>query len=98
MERIPCEFANTVACPVFVKIGKCFEDKHHTFYPAYEYTTPTEKRFRQLGENIVRMCRNSHNIEHATKPIPEKPSINVMQQAIKSAGEAQRNGEAVQQS
>lgn len=74
--RVPCQFAETKACPVFVAEGECYEDTHHLYYPAKEYQTPREKRFRKLGVNVVDMCRHLHNVEHAVwirtpKPDPE---------------------------
>lgn len=82
MERIPCQFANTDACDLYRQTGRCFEDDHHLFYPRAEYKTKTERNFRLLGANIIRICRNLHNIEHAIFPKPEKPDEDVMLAAI----------------
>ena len=59
-----------------------FADDHHIYWPASEYTTPVEKRFRALECNIVRgICRCIHNEEH-TFPPPEKPSVPEMRQQV----------------
>lgn len=63
-----------------------FADDHHTKFPAHEYTTPLEKKFRALEVNIVRgMCRCLHDLEHLKEP-PQKPSRRVMRSLVE--GEA----------
>lgn len=69
-----------------------FADDHHKFWPRDEYTTPTEKKFRNLECNIVRgICRCLHDLEHLKKP-PKKPTLNIMREAIE-AERNNRNGE-----
>lgn len=69
-----------------------YGDTHHKCWPASEYTTPTEKKYRNLEVNIVRgMCRCLHNLEHLKKP-PKKPTLMVMIEAIE-AERNNRNGE-----
>lgn len=52
-----------------------FADDHHKYWPAYEYATPLEKRFRMAEVNVVRgICRCLHNLEHLKQP-PAKPSV-----------------------
>jgi len=59
-----------------------FADDHHRFWPANEYRTPVEKKFRNLECNIVRgICRCLHNQEHM-KPPPEKPSVAQMRREV----------------
>lgn len=82
MERVPCQFENTDTCPVFRVQGECYEDKHHLFYPRSEYRTSTERQFRNLGENAVKICRNLHNTEHHVFEIPDKPDVELMRMAI----------------
>lgn len=82
MERVACQFAGTEACHVFRKNGACFEDVHHLFYPKSEYQEPIEKRFRELDENKVRMCRDLHNTEHHVFEIPGKPDLEIMRLAV----------------
>lgn len=59
-----------------------FADDHHRYWPAYNYQTPTEKKFRNLEVNIVRgICRCMHDLEHLKKP-PQKPTVEEMRQAV----------------
>lgn len=59
-----------------------FADDHHLLWPAPDYRRPIEQAYRQLECNIVRgMCRCLHDLEHLKEP-PEKPSIEVMKEAI----------------
>ena len=59
-----------------------FADDHHEVWPACEYTTPLEKRYRNLEVNIVRgICRCMHDLEHL-KQKPPKPSVAKMKEAI----------------
>lgn len=82
MERIPCSFVGTAECAVFRVEGMCREDKHHLFWPRSEYAPGPESRFRNLGENVVRICRNLHNLEHAVFPPPDKPDPEIMRMAV----------------
>jgi hypothetical protein len=69
-----------------------YADDHHEYWPASEYTTPTEKKFRQLEGNIVRgMCRCLHNLEHLKKP-PKKPMLETMREALEAERNARNNG------
>jgi len=72
-----------VECRLRDTVG-CFEDVHHEFYPKNRYRTHIEKQFRELPENKQRMCRQQHNDIHATREIPEKPSLEEMRLAIVS--------------
>lgn len=82
LQRIPCN--PELPCPVRETIG-CFEDVHHQMHPAADYTTPLERTFRELPENKDRRCRNIHNIEHETMPVPEKPDESLMALAVVEA-------------
>lgn len=63
-----------------------FADDHHVYWPACEYTTPLEKRFRKLEINIVRgLCRCLHKEEH-TFPPPQKPSPEFMKEMVDNHG------------
>lgn len=70
----------------------CFEDTHHRYYPAHEYRSPTEKRFRELDENKIRMCRQMHNFEHAAFEPPDKPDREIMLMAIQESRNRRLNG------
>lgn len=80
MEHIPC--TNQDNCRLRNLGRGCFEDVHHEFYPRRMYQTPTEKRFRELDENKVRICRAEHDEIHAEWTIPEKPDFQVMKAAV----------------
>lgn len=59
-----------------------YADDHHKFWPGSEYTTPVEKKFRNLECNIVRgICRCMHELEHLKKP-PKKPTVPEMRQEV----------------
>lgn len=78
MSTVNCFEAND--CPNYQE--GCYTDKHHLYYPRAEYKTPLEKRFRSLGVNIVRLCRQDHDELHTTQTPPEKPSIEHMRSMI----------------
>ena len=65
----------------------CFEDKDHFYFPKHDYPTGVERRFRNLPENIIEGCRVVHDERHATTPPPEKPTIDMMREAIRLARE-----------
>lgn len=73
----------------YCKYPEPFTDNHHTYWPAPEYTTPLEKKFRGLEGNIIRgICRCLHDLEHLKKP-PAKPSIKAMRLALEQSVEAE---------
>lgn len=73
------------ACPKILRgcpYEPPYSDSHHLAWPATEYRTPIEKKYRNLEVNIVRgICRCLHNLEHLKQP-PDKPSIEYMKEAI----------------
>lgn len=80
MERIPC--ANQDSCRWQALEMGCHEDVHHQFWPRRHYKTSTEKRFRELPENKVLICRNLHDEEHALFEPPTKPDFTIMKLAL----------------
>jgi hypothetical protein len=84
MERVPCPAANTPVCPIYQQEGECFEDRHHKYWPSDEYSSRTEKQFRQLEVNKVDICRWLHNTIHAVALPPEHPTVAVMRKAIEA--------------
>ena len=62
---------------------ECVITRHHLYFPQKEYILPFEKRYRNLGENIVRLARCDHDYEHANNPPPEKPTREFMIAEIK---------------
>jgi hypothetical protein len=76
-----CPF-ETPDCKYFNLSSGCFSDIHHLYFPRREYRSPTEKRFRELSENKVQLCRQDHDDLHAVTDIPEKPDLEIMRQAI----------------
>jgi hypothetical protein len=92
MERRPCgKLKGTEDCRVFDRVGYCFEDEHHKYFPKADYQTSTEKQFRELEENKIYGCRDKHNEDHATQPIPTKPELFFMVEAIKAARRAKKD-------
>ena len=81
-ERLPCPAEGTPICPIFVQEGECFEDKHHKYWPSNEYTSRTEKEFRQLEVNKITICRWLHNTIHAVALQPEHPTVAEMRKVI----------------
>lgn len=81
-ERVPCPAEGTEFCPIFVQEGECFEDKHHKYWPSHDYTSRTEKEFRQLEVNKVTICRWLHNTIHAVALPPEHPTNAEMRKVI----------------
>jgi hypothetical protein len=67
-------------------------DLHHKFWPRSEYKTGVEKAFRQLGENVVQICRAEHDLEHAVSDPPDKPDREIMLMAIQEQRNRRSNG------
>lgn len=67
-ENTDCEA--TGICP----FPEPYQDRHHVFYEANKYQTTIERRFRELGENVLRICRCKHMEIHITETPPYKPS------------------------
>lgn len=82
MEREPCPPNMQERCPVFYQEGECYEDKHHKYWPAPEYRTKNEKKFRELEVNKIIICRWLHNTIHAVALPPEMPTPVQMKRAI----------------
>ncbi len=84
----------TADCPFYP--DRCYQDKHHLFYPESAYKTPTAKLFRSLAINIIYdMCRQKHREEHAQHRPPIMPSHETMATIIeqtKLSGEDRRHG------
>lgn len=85
MERCPPD--EVTACPLRDTAEGCFINRHHLYYPSTEYRTSVEKRFRNLGENVITLCAFKHRLLHLEKP-PRKPDIEVMRQAVEQARSA----------
>ena len=81
MSYTPCEKANE-ACRFYETELGCVSNTHHTYYPKRRYTTAVEKEFRNLPENKEQMCMAEHLELHATERPPQKPSREIMLQAI----------------
>lgn len=76
--KTPCN-ENRESCPY--QYSGCFEDTHHLMWPKRDYKTPVERRYRELPENKVQLCRDLHDLEHYQEP-PEKPSREEMLGAL----------------
>lgn len=81
-ENIPCPDGMYENCPVFDSEGECYQDEHHDYWPRRDFVRKIEKRFRNLPENKVFICRALHNAIHATTPPPEKPTREEMINAL----------------
>lgn len=58
-----------------------FEDSHHIYWPACDYNSALERKFRNLPDHVTRICRCLHNLEHLKKP-PVKPHKDDMRKAV----------------
>lgn len=47
---------------------------HHWWFPKKDYTLPTERRFRELPCQKVRLDITTHDLLHAHSEPPEKPT------------------------
>lgn len=61
----------------------CEMTRHHAYWPRREYTTPVEKRFRNLAVNVGMVCMAEHQELHMTTPAPDKPSREEMLDVIR---------------
>jgi phytoene dehydrogenase-like protein len=68
--------------PANCRFPEPFKDRQHVYHPRTEYKTATEKRFRNLGGNVIRMCRCMHERWDNAYDPPPKPSREVMLEAI----------------
>ena len=57
--------------------AQCLITNHHLYWPKPDYTTHTEKAFRELPENKVPLPRCLHDLEHLQAP-PDKPDLIAM--------------------
>ncbi len=69
-------------CPRRLSQLGCRIILHHLFWPASEYTTPLEKKFRELKINLVPMCEYEEIILHQTTEPPPKPTETLMQYVV----------------
>lgn len=81
MRRVACSEETRASCPL-AQSGACFEDVHHYAYEEKGYATRTERTWRELELNKVRICRTLHNAIHASGYLPEKPSREAMADEI----------------
>ncbi len=73
-------------CPFYP--DKCYQDRHHLYYPEAKYKGSIAKLFRSLAENIMYdMCRQKHREWHAENRPPIMPTIQQMSEAIAKAKE-----------
>lgn len=80
-EACPRPKDERAGCPWKDRKGGCYSDNHHLYWPASDYKTPLEKKFRWLPENQEQTCRWEHDEAHHELP-PEKPSIQEMRSAL----------------
>lgn len=82
IERIPCQDKIKDNCPIYELEGECYEDKHHIYWPASDYSGRIDKQFRQLEVNKVVICRWLHNTIHTVALPPEHPTATEMRKVI----------------
>lgn len=74
-EYYPCPSINGERdCPHYYRKQGCGLDRHHLYWPSAEYRNTLEKKWRNLGKNVVEVCRRLHDEIHATETPPEKPA------------------------
>lgn len=91
MENDPSYFPCPVrggepSCDYFQRTQGCHEIKAHLFYPAADYTTPAERVFRNLPENMEIRCRRFEEESHGRERPPEKPDRETMLARIIGSG------------
>jgi hypothetical protein len=78
MARRPCPNPSE-DCKYFNTPDGCFADQHHPDWPAKDYRTPLEKRYRI--SRAFHLCRLLHDIVHL-EPAPEKPTVMEMREHL----------------
>ncbi len=63
-------------CPYY-ETG-CYQDDHHAYWPKTDYEPGIERTFRNLGCNVISLCRWTHEKIHERDRPPEKPSLEHM--------------------
>jgi len=74
-----CHLENP-ACPFYP--DDCASNTHHTAWPRRDYKNSVERRFRNLPENKHQVCAFAHVLIHVNEAPPDKPTREVMLQAI----------------
>jgi len=64
------------------ELRRCFVDRHHLYFPRADYSTPLEKTFRSLGQNIIELCRWAHIQLHKEQEPPPKPDQQTMAEIV----------------
>lgn len=88
MSREACPFSND-ACKYFYypsfteeEDSGCFSDEHHLYYPRAKYVQGYEKKFRELPENKIQICRRIHDELHAQILEADKPKRRDINRAL----------------
>ena len=86
-EYFPCPAPEgESSCKYFGTEKGCHEVDGHRYFYSPDYTTTTERTFRNLPENIDRNCRRFEEELHAREQPPEKPPIDFMKERIALSG------------
>jgi len=80
-ENTDCE------APGMCRYPEPYQDNHHIFYEARDYQTSVERKFRNLGCNMIEICRCKHDEIHALEEKPDKPEVADMIEAIEYSEE-----------
>lgn len=75
-----CSAEARAACPLVQ--GCVGSDTHHFAFPANQYRTSVEKRWRELPINKEQLPRCVHNAIHSAGYVPEKPPRTEMLQEV----------------
>lgn len=87
MEYFPCPSPEgEPSCPYFNRQQACHEVQAHLYYPAADYSSPAERVFRNLPENMETRCRRFEEESHGREVPPQKPTREVMLEAITVSG------------
>lgn len=78
--RLPCDDDPT--CKYYAT--GCFEDVHHLYQNGSERTA-TERVFRELPQNKVRVCRSTHELMEREVGWLPYPPIETMREAIRES-------------
>lgn len=75
-------------CPYFERPGGCFSDQDHLYFPKSDYCGIVELEFRELPENKEQICRWEHEERNTPDKIPDKPPVDFMIGAVRTAFES----------
>jgi len=63
----------------------CHLSNHHLYWPKDAYQSQIERRFRNLPDHQIPVCRNLHDVIHEVEQPPIKPDRGFIIRAINKA-------------